>query len=111
MAELGLDYELEYVIPEEGTNLWLDSWVIPAKMRTRENAEKWIDYMCRPDIAKRTLSTSPTPPQQGRFRYAGCGGSAEQGRVPGYQHFNRGETFKYLGGRCGDNLQRYVEGS
>jgi len=25
VADLGLDYSLEYVIPEEGTNLWLDS--------------------------------------------------------------------------------------
>lgn len=32
VADLGLDYSLEYVIPEEGTNLWLDSWVIPPTM-------------------------------------------------------------------------------
>ena len=52
VENLGLDYSLEYVIPEEGTNLWLDSWVIPANARNKENAEKWIDFLCRPDIAK-----------------------------------------------------------
>ena len=52
VANLGLDYTLEYVIPEEGTNLWFDSWVIPANARNKENAEKWIDFLCRPDIAK-----------------------------------------------------------
>ena len=52
VANLGLDYTLEYVIPEEGTNLWFDSWVIPANARNKENAEKWIDFLCRPEIAK-----------------------------------------------------------
>ena len=46
------DYTLEYVIPKEGTNLWFDSWVIPANARNKENAEKWINFLCRPDIAK-----------------------------------------------------------
>ena len=59
VADLGLDYSLEYVIPEEGTNLWLDSWVIPANAPNKENAEKWINFLCRPDIA-RILNTSPT---------------------------------------------------
>ena len=52
VANLGLDYSLEYVIPEEGTNLWFDSWVIPANARNKENAEKWLNFLCRPDIAK-----------------------------------------------------------
>src|SRR5699024_6474297 len=26
---LNLDFTLQYVLPEEGTNLWIDSWVIP----------------------------------------------------------------------------------
>lgn len=43
--------DLEYVIPEEGTNLWIDGWVIPKNAENKENAEKFIDFMCRPDIA------------------------------------------------------------
>ena len=63
VADLGLDYSLEYVIPEEGTNLWLDSWVIPANAPNKENAEKWINFLCRPDIAKKNFEyiTYPTP--------------------------------------------------
>ena len=52
VANLGLDYQLEYVLPQEGTNLWLDSWVIPKNAKNKENAEKWIDFLCRPEIAK-----------------------------------------------------------
>ena len=43
--------DLEYVVPKEGTNVWIDSWVIPKNARHKENAEKFIDFLCRPDIA------------------------------------------------------------
>ena len=43
--------DLEYVIPKEGSNLWIDSWVIPKSARNVENAEKFLDFLCRPDIA------------------------------------------------------------
>ena len=43
--------DLEYVIPKEGTNVWIDSWVIPKNCQNKENAEKFIDFMCRDDIA------------------------------------------------------------
>ena len=43
--------DLEFVIPKEGTNVWIDSWVIPKNAPNYENAIKFIDYMCRPDIA------------------------------------------------------------
>ena len=44
--------DLEYVIPKEGSNIWVDGWVIPKNARNVENAQKWIDFMCRPEIAK-----------------------------------------------------------
>ena len=37
--------------PREGTNVWIDGWVIPKNARHVENAHKFIDFMCRPDIA------------------------------------------------------------
>ncbi|SHK62531.1 spermidine/putrescine transport system substrate-binding protein/spermidine/putrescine transport system permease protein [Selenomonas ruminantium] len=37
--------------PKEGTNVWIDSWVIPKNARHVENAHKFIDFMCRTDIA------------------------------------------------------------
>ena len=43
--------DLEYVIPKEGSNVWLDSWVIPKNAKNKENAEKLINFMCRPEIA------------------------------------------------------------
>lgn len=42
---------LEYIIPEEGTNYFIDAWVIPTCAENKENAEAWIDFLSRPDIA------------------------------------------------------------
>lgn len=55
--------DLEYVIPKEGTNLWIDSWVIPKNAEHVENAHKFIDFMSRPDIALKNFEylTYSTP--------------------------------------------------
>ncbi len=42
---------LRYCIPKEGTNVWVDSWVVTKDSRHKTNAAKWIDFMCRGDIA------------------------------------------------------------
>lgn len=46
------DYEYKYVLPSEGTNVWYDAWVITKDSKNIDNAHKWLDFMCRPDIAK-----------------------------------------------------------
>ncbi len=42
---------LEYCVPEEGSNVWIDAWVVTKHARNPEAAMKWIDFLCRPDIA------------------------------------------------------------
>lgn len=44
--------DLEYVVPKEGSNVWIDSWVIPKNAKNKEGAEAFINFLCRPDIAK-----------------------------------------------------------
>lgn len=53
VAMIDANPDLAYVIPKEGTNLWFDSMVIPSTAPNKENAEKFINFMCRPDIAAR----------------------------------------------------------
>ncbi len=43
---------LAYAIPKEGTNVWIDSWVIPKNAPNKENAEAFINFLCKPEIAK-----------------------------------------------------------
>lgn len=41
--------------PKEGTNLWMDGWVIPKNAKHVENAHRFIDFLCRPDIAAKNF--------------------------------------------------------
>ena len=43
--------ELGYVVPKEGSNIFYDSMCIPANARNVSGAEKFIDFMCRADVA------------------------------------------------------------
>ncbi len=52
-AEVGVD--LRYIVPEEGSNVWFDGWVIPEYARNVKAATWFIDFMCRPDIAIRNM--------------------------------------------------------
>ena len=45
--------DLAYVLPKEGTNFFVDAIVIPKGAENIENAYKYIDFLCRPDIAAR----------------------------------------------------------
>lgn len=49
---IALNSDLAYAIPKEGSNVWVDAMVIPKGARNVANAEKFINFMCRPDIAK-----------------------------------------------------------
>ena len=43
--------DLVYVIPDEGGILWFDSMVVPNTAKNKTEAEMFINYLCRPDIA------------------------------------------------------------
>ena len=47
--------DLDYEVPEEGSNIWYDGWVIPKYARNPEAASYFINFMCRPDIALRNM--------------------------------------------------------
>ena len=50
---IDLNEDLAYAIPKEGSNVWVDCMVIPKNARNKENAEKFINFLCRPDIAQK----------------------------------------------------------
>ena len=53
-AYLGKSYnpDLAYVIPQEGSNLWIDSWIVTKNCKNMENARKFLDFLCREDVAR-----------------------------------------------------------
>ncbi len=42
---------LEYVIPEEGTEVWTDCWAIPKTAQNKDGAEAWMNFMLDGDVA------------------------------------------------------------
>lgn len=45
--------KLDYVVPEEGSNLWFDNMVIPKTASNIEGAHQFINFMLDPDHAAR----------------------------------------------------------
>ncbi len=46
---------LVYVVPEEGSNVWLDAMCIPKTCKNVDAAHKFIDFMCRPEVAYKNM--------------------------------------------------------
>lgn len=44
--------DLAYCLPQEGTNLFVDSMCIPKNCSNKEGAEKFINFMLEPEVAK-----------------------------------------------------------
>lgn len=49
--EAGLDIELRYTAPKEGSGLWVDGLYIPSDAPHKDNAYKFLDFLMRPEIA------------------------------------------------------------
>ena len=52
-AEIGM--ELKYNIPETGSVIWFDGWVIPKYARNVKAANYFINFMCKPENALRNM--------------------------------------------------------
>ncbi|MEM7433180.1 MAG: extracellular solute-binding protein [Pseudomonadota bacterium] len=55
--EAGLDIDLRYTTPKEGSGLWVDGLYIPKDARHKDNAYLFIDFLMRPDIAADIANT------------------------------------------------------
>ena len=47
--------ELKYSVPEDGSSIWFDGWVIPKYARNVKAARYFINYMCIPENALRNM--------------------------------------------------------
>ena len=50
-----LNDDVEFVVPKEGSEFFIDSWVVSKEAANKENAEAWIDYLCRADVAAKNF--------------------------------------------------------
>ncbi|MFV0363222.1 MAG: extracellular solute-binding protein [Suipraeoptans sp.] len=91
--------DLEYVIPKEGSNVWIDSWVIPKNAENKENAEKFINFLCRADIALMNFDyiTYSTPNEAARALIKDEDIKNSTIAFPSDAELTNCETFQFLG--------------
>jgi spermidine/putrescine transport system substrate-binding protein len=49
---------LDYIVPDEGSNIWFDGWVIPKYARNVKAASYFLNYLCQAKIALRNMDVS-----------------------------------------------------
>lgn len=45
------DYNINYVLPKEGSLLWFDCWVMPKNPPHEDNGYAWLNYIMDPEVA------------------------------------------------------------
>jgi len=55
--EAGIDIDLRYTMPKEGSGLWIDGLYIPSDAPHQGNAYLFIDYLLRADVAADIANT------------------------------------------------------
>ena len=85
-----LNPNLAYIIPEEGSNKWIDAFVIPANSSNKDLAHEFINFMCKPNIAIRNMSSIgyTSPVQDAWNEFAG-----NKIMFPGNEDLARCEAF------------------
>jgi spermidine/putrescine transport system substrate-binding protein len=91
--------DLEYVVPKEGSNVWIDAWVIPKNCKNKENAEAFINFMCDPEIALKNFEyiTYSTPNKAAREMISDPDIKDSPVAFPDQATLDRCSTFQYLG--------------
>lgn len=95
---------LEYIIPKEGSNIWIDSWVIPKTAKHKENAQKFINFLLRPDIALKNFEyiTYSTPNKAARELIEDEDIKNSPIAFPTAKDLEGSETFQFLGDAADD---------
>lgn len=87
-----------YAVPQEGTNIWMDSWVIPKTAQHKESAEKFLDFMCREDIAAMNFDyIYYSTPNQAVYDSLDADVQSEKAIFPDQSVIDNSSVFKYLG--------------
>ncbi len=89
---------LAFTIPKEGTCTWLDSFAIPKDAENKEYAEKFLNFLCREDIAKINFEyIYYSTPNTAVINSLGAEITEETAIFPTEDSLKNATVFKYLG--------------
>ena len=95
-AAVGVD--LKYVVPEEGSTVWFDGWVIPKYAKNVKAATYFIDFMCRTDIAIRNMDETGYVASNGAWEVLNTKIDEEQDAVDLSYFFGEGADSVHVDG-------------
>lgn len=90
--------KLDYVVPEEGSNLWFDNMVIPKTAKNIEGAHQFINFMLDPkNAAQNTDYVSYSTPNKGALNYLDKEVVTDERFYPDKELTERLEVYENLG--------------
>ncbi|MCM3225597.1 ABC transporter substrate-binding protein [Terribacillus saccharophilus] len=99
--------DLDYVVPEEGSNLWFDNMVIPKTAKNIDAAHEFINFMLDPKVAaQNTEYVSYSTPNKEALQYMPEEMVNDERFYPPPELTDRLEVYENLGK---ENLARYNE--
>lgn len=104
--------DVNFVIPDEGSNIWINSMVIPASANNPEGAEAFMNFLLRPEVAVINTNTvgyttaNLTAIQSGNIN---PGFTALESFAVHYDDFARLESFIDLGAERELITQAFIE--
>ena len=103
-----LNENVEFVVPKEGTEFFIDSWVVPKDAANKENAEKWINFLCKAEVAAQNFDyLYYTTPNEAALALIDEEYLTEEAVFPTSETIDQCETLKTLDSKTTDLYSDY----
>lgn len=90
--------DLDFIIPDEGTCVWMDCFAVPKDAEHQDYAELFLDFLCREDIAKKNFEyIYYSTPNQAVIDSLDAEILSEKAIFPDDSIHDRATVLKYLG--------------
>ena len=104
----GENEDLAFCIPEEGTNVWFDCFVIPKNSKNVSAAEQFIDFMLRPESGVATFDHLGYPiPNTAAIALLDKEYLEDENVFPPQEVLDKCDVFHYLGAEADELLNNY----
>jgi len=95
---LNADKKFKWVLPSEGTHLFIDSLVIPKSSRNPGNAQVFMNFILRPDISRQISDAFPyLNPNLAARKLLTAGQRANPASFPTDEEISKMQTFEDIG--------------
>ena len=105
---IDLNEDVEFVVPKEGSEFFIDSWVIPEDSINKENAEKWINFLTRADVAAKNFDyLYYTTPNKAAKKYIAKEDLNNEAIFPSEETISRCDSLRMLDSTSMDLYSKY----